>query len=399
MHPAEDIRGIKSHKLSGKRIILGITGSIAAIDSIKLARELIRNGAYVIPVMSKASTKIIHPDSIEYATSEKPIIELSGATEHVKYCGITENNADLFIIFPCTSNTLSKIALGIDDNPVTTFATTAIGSGIPIIIVPAMHLSMFENKIIKKNIKKLTINGISLIQPEIKGNIAKIPSFYDIVEYCIRKIGKLDLKNKNILIIGGPTQEDIDDVRVITNRSSGKTAIALAKSSFERGANVELWFGGKSESVPKYISTNYFKTFNDLSNILKNTNKKYDIILNCAAIADYSPKKFKGKISSKNKKLSIDLFPNPKIIKIIKQKFPKSIIVAFKLESNYNILKQKSQEFLIENDIDFVVGNTISSLNSEISDILILNKSGIINKMKGKKDEIASFILDNINID
>ena len=134
MHPADDIRGIKSSKLSNKKIILGITGSIAAVETIKLARELIRHGASVFPVMTKSATKILHPDSLEYATSEIPVLELTGQTEHVMHCGITKNHADLFIIYPCTANTISKIAHGIDDTPVTTYATTSIGSNIPMII-------------------------------------------------------------------------------------------------------------------------------------------------------------------------------------------------------------------------------------------------------------------------
>ena len=123
MHPADEIRGSKSKKLSKKRIILGVTGSIASVETIKLSRELIRHGADVIPVMSPSATKIIHPDAIWFATGNKPIIELTGATEHVSYCGLVKNPADLLLISPCTANTISKIAHGIDDTSITTFAS------------------------------------------------------------------------------------------------------------------------------------------------------------------------------------------------------------------------------------------------------------------------------------
>ncbi len=142
MHPIEDIRASKSPHLQGKRVILGITGSIAAVESVKLARELARFGAEVIPVMSKASTKIIHQDSIHFATGHRPILELDGAVKHVELCGQSRSRADVLLIAPATANTISKIAHGIDDTPVTTMASCALGSGMPIIIVPAMHTSM-----------------------------------------------------------------------------------------------------------------------------------------------------------------------------------------------------------------------------------------------------------------
>jgi phosphopantothenoylcysteine decarboxylase/phosphopantothenate--cysteine ligase len=168
MHPVDEIRGIKSKKLTNKKIILSVTGSIAAVETIKLSRELIRHGAEIIPVMSQNATKIIHPDALWFATGNKPIIQLTGATEHVTLCGKVKNPIDLQLICPCTANTISKIALGIDDTTVTTFATTALGSEIPIIIVPAMHISMYKHPILQKNIKNCKKIGIKFIDPIIE---------------------------------------------------------------------------------------------------------------------------------------------------------------------------------------------------------------------------------------
>ena len=198
MHPSDDIKGIKSNLLLNKKIILGITGSIAAVESIKLSRELIRHGAEVIPVMSKASTRIIHPDSLEFATGKKPILELTGKTEHVYYCGRVKDKVDLLLISPCTSNTISKIAHGIDDSTVTTFASTAIGSGIPILIVPAMHISMYDHKIIKDNINKLKKIGINFINPHLTLKKAKLAEIEEIVTMVIRSVGKRDYHNNSI---------------------------------------------------------------------------------------------------------------------------------------------------------------------------------------------------------
>lgn len=396
MHPADEIRGIKSKKLSKKKIVLGVAGSIAAIESIKLSRELIRHGADVYPVMTKAATGFIHPDSLEFATSHKPIIELTGKTEHVSFCGLTKDRVDLLLISPCTANTISKIALGIDDTPVTTFATTAIGSGISIAIVPAMHLSMYNHKIIQENIDKCKRMGISFIDPVIQGNKAKMPSVDEIVEYMIRKIGRHDLEKKNILIIGGATAEPIDDIRILTNRSSGKTALALANNAFERDANVELWYGHAKEDVPSHISVKNFETVEDLLNLLKNDDMKFDIIIVCAAIANYIPKKQNGKIPSGKDKLDLELSPAPKIIQKIRLIAPKSKIIAFKVEESKKNLKEKSYQLLKKNQLDFVIANTISAFGKDENEILIINKKGESIHKKGKKEELADYILDRI---
>ncbi len=398
MHPAEEIKGSKSNILSNKKIVLGITGSIAAVECVKLARELIRYGAEVIPVMTHSATRIIHPDAIWFATGKKPIVELTGATEHVAYCGRVKDPADLLLICPSTANTISKIAHGIDDTSVTTFATTALGSGVPILIAPAMHLSMYDHKIIEENIKKCKKVGIKFIEPFIEKNKAKLPDIDEIVANVFRETGKKDLSGKDILIVGGPTSEPIDDVRIITNRSSGKTAVSLALNAFYRYANVELWYGANSkEKVPDFIKTNYFESIKDLSKLIEKTNiKKFDIIIVCAAISDYVPKKQKGKISSGKNKLTIELKPTLKLLPIMRKKAPKSKIIAFKVEYKKENVKKKSLELLKKNNLDFVIGNTISAFSKNENEILIINKKGKSIHKKGKKEILANDILDII---
>ena len=395
MHPVEDIRGSKSQLLKNKLIVLGVTGSIAAVETIKLAREIIRHGAEIIPVMSPSATKIIHPDSLWFATGNKPIVELSGAIEHVSYCGKVKNPADMLLICPCTANTISKIAYGIDDTSVTTFATTAIGSNIPVVIVPAMHLSMYDHKIIQKNIKELKKLDIHFIEPIIEKNKAKMPDINKIVANIIRIIGKKDLFNKKILIIGGPTSEKIDDVRVITNLSSGKTAVFLAKNAFLRGADVELWYGAGSEPVPGYIKKTDFISINDLLKLVETKNlKDYDSIVLCAAISDYIPVRQKGKITSDEEKLIVEFKPTKKIISLLRKKAVKSKIIGFKVEDKKDKLSNKALALLKNNDLDYVIGNTISGFESEENEIWIFNKAGKSIYKKGKKENLTNTILD-----
>jgi phosphopantothenoylcysteine decarboxylase/phosphopantothenate--cysteine ligase len=395
MHPVEDIRGSKSKLLKDKVIVLGITGSIAAVETVKLARELIRHGAEIIPVMTQSATKIIHSDSLWFATGNKPIVELTGATEHVSYCGQTKNPADMLLICPCTANTISKIAYGIDDTSVTTFATTAIGSKIPVLIVPSMHLSMYDHKIIQENIKKLKKLDITFIEPFIEKNKAKMPDIEKIVANVIRRIGKKDLTNKKILIIGGPTSEKIDDVRVISNRSSGKTAVFLAKNAFFRGADVELWYGLGSEQVPDYIKKTDIFSVNDILKLVKTKNLKiYDSIIVCSAISDYIPTAQKGKISSDKQKLTIEFKKAPKIISFLRKKAPKSKIIGFKVEDKKDKLKNKSLNLLKNNKLDFVIGNTISGFEGDENEIWIFDKTGKSAHKKGKKENLTNIILD-----
>lgn len=397
MHPADEIRGSKSSRLSNKRIVLGVTGSIAAVECVKISRELIRHGAEVITVMTNSAKKIIHPDALWFATGNKPIVELSGAAEHVSFCGRVKKPANLLLICPCTSNTISKIAHGIDDTTVTTFATTAMGSNVPIMIAPAMHISMYDHKIIQSNIEKCKKVGIKFIEPSIIGNKAKIADNNEIIAKTIRLIGKQDLTDKKILIIGGSTVEPIDDVRFVSNHSSGNTAIWFSKNAYYRGADTELWYGHSHETIPGYIKNIRYDSLDELSKLLKKYNlKKYDIIILCAALPDYTPKKQKGKISSDENKLILTMQKTPKIISKLRNLAPKSKIIGFKLEENKTKIQEKAHNLLKKNHLDFVVANTLTGLNKEENEIWIINKKGKSHHKKADKEILTDFILDTI---
>jgi phosphopantothenoylcysteine decarboxylase/phosphopantothenate--cysteine ligase len=399
MHPSDEIRGIKSKNLSNKRIVLGVTGSIAAVETIQLSRELIRHGADVYPVMTKAATEIIHPYSLEFATGKKPVIDITGKTEHVSFLGRVKKPADLLLVSPCTANTISKIARGIDDTSVTTYATTAIGSGIPVLIVPAMHLSMYDHKIVQENIEKCKKIGIKFVDPFIEKNKAKMPDIDEIVANVIKNIGRRDLLDKKILVIGGSTAESIDDVRTVVTRSSGKTAVWLAKNSYYRGADVVLWYGWNRKLLPYYIKSERFESIDQLIKMVESKDlSSFDIIIICAALADYTPKKIKGKISSGKDKLVLELTPTPKIISKLRKLAPKSIIVGFKMEENIDKIQEKAFELLKKNNLDLVVANTISAFNRDNNEIWIINKKGNSIHKKGNKENLADHILDALQI-
>lgn len=167
-----------------KKIIIAICGSVAAVEVPKIIREFKRNNLVVHCVMSKSAGKIIHKNVLEWASGNVVITKLTGKVEHVKFCGIG-GEADLLLICPATANTISKIACGIDDTPVTTFATTAIGSGKKVVIIPAMHLAMYKNPFVAANIEKLKNSGINFIEPKLSENKAKLVSNEEIVKFVL----------------------------------------------------------------------------------------------------------------------------------------------------------------------------------------------------------------------
>ncbi|MFP4001973.1 MAG: bifunctional phosphopantothenoylcysteine decarboxylase/phosphopantothenate--cysteine ligase CoaBC, partial [Thermoplasmata archaeon] len=240
MHPSEELRGSKGSDLSDKKIILGVTGSIAAVESVKLVRELIREGAEVHCVVSDWGSKIIHPNSLEFASGNETITELSGQVEHVSHCGNVPDKADLFLVAPATANTISKMAKGIDDTPVTTFATTCVGSDIPIMVVPAMHQTMYNHPIVMDNLKELQDKlDVTVVGPKIEEGAAKVAERDQIVDAVIRELHD-ELEGEHITVITGRTVEPMDSMRVLTNRASGKSGVELAKKAYRRGAQVEI---------------------------------------------------------------------------------------------------------------------------------------------------------------
>ena len=252
IHPSFDITESRDSSLRGKSIILCITGSVAAVRSSDLARLLMRKGAKVYPVMSESACKLIGPDLMEWACGFKPITTLTGAVEHVALAGNVEGKADLIMVAPCTANTIGKIAGGIDDTPVTTMVTTALGEHIPLIVVPAMHEPMYRHPFVIENIEKLKKAGITVMLPRVEEGKAKIPENTDIVNtVCSVLEGDKPLAGKKILITAGRTVEYIDPVRVITNNSTGKMGFALAEAARDMGAEVTVVYGkGSVDSVP-----------------------------------------------------------------------------------------------------------------------------------------------------
>ena len=296
-------------------IVLCVTGSIAAIESVKLARELRRHGADVKCFMSEDACNIIHPNSMEFATGQKVVLELTGEIEHVKYA-----QADLILVAPATANLISKFAYKIADNPISTLLITAYGHSTPIIFVPSMHDSMY--KTISENIQRVKDDGIIFLDPKMEEGKAKFPSINDITLQSLRETSKGQLKGKKILVSAGGTYEKIDAVRGITNRSSGKMGLEIAREAFIQGADVTMITGKMDVTIPKIIENISVESTAQMGEELKKLLPKNDVFISAAAVSDFTVEKSSNNTSDKissGEDLTLQLNPLPKILNSVKR--------------------------------------------------------------------------------
>ena len=408
-HPSKDIIESKGTILRGKTICMCLTGSVAVITSPIVARELMRLGAEVICVMSKAATELINPSLMEWATGNKVITNLTGAVEHVYLAGDrpkTIGKADIILICPATANTISKIACGIDDTPVTTVVSTAFGTSTPLVIVPAMHESMYRHPILKQNENKLRECGVEILRPRLSEGKAKIARIDDIIDRVIDiLVSKKDFEGKRVLITAGPTREAIDSVRFVSNKSSGKMGIEIAKEAAARGAEVILIAGECRAKLPEYIETIHVISTDDFIKAVKDeiSYKSYDFFISAAAISDYKPIEcIEGKISSDDvEELHLNMRLTPKIIDVARKKDYNLFIVAFKAETDVSRSELIDRAFnrLKKSEIDLIVANDIGrediGFSSKYNEVYIIDKKKHITHVeRNTKRYIASKVLD-----
>ena len=389
MHPSEEIYCEKSTRLRGKTVVMGITGSIAAVECFATIRELIRHGAEVYPVLTREAAKLVTPDALEFASGHRPVTELTGRTEHITM--MAARSADLLLIYPATANTISKIANGIDDTPVTSMATVAIGAGIPIAIAPAMHHSMSRNPAVEDNMERLRKWGISFIGPHSDGVRSKVASKEEVVAWTFKILSRNFFHGKRLLVIGGRSEEPIDSMRIITNRSTGTMAVELAKRAFERGADVELWMGGCSVQLPDYIPTKRFETVADLISMVRTID--HDAVLVPAALADFSPHEVApGKIPS-DQGFGLELDPVPKVLPLIRTKC--DVVIGFKAESGLTRaeLSERARSRLEMYNLAAVVANDIDVVGRTSSSATLVTRTEA-KDISGTKAEVSDAILD-----
>jgi phosphopantothenoylcysteine decarboxylase/phosphopantothenate--cysteine ligase len=368
VHPSKDILGTQGKQLEGKKIVLCITGSVAAYRAIDLARLLMKHSADVHAVMTESTASmLLNPEIMKWATGNDVVTNLTGNLEHIILADY--GMSDLIIVYPCTANTLGKVAAGIDDTPVTSILSVALGSKIPIIVAPAMHEAMYENIFVQQNVSKLKEHMV-FIEPKIEGGKAKVADPEPILNATISILSNnAPLSGKRVLVTAGSTIEYIDPIRVITNLSSGKMGIAIAQEAQRMGATVTLVYGHGTLSLEtgKIVRVNtgeeMYKAV--VSELLS---KRQDIAVMAAAVADFAPaKKSDKKINTKLGKMELSLVTTRKIIDEVKNNSKDTFLVAFKADYCIpeSVLIEKAYRKLRECDADIIVANDLGRKGSE----------------------------------
>ena len=365
--------------LSGKRVVLGVTGSIAAVETIRLAHGLRRLGCDVIGVMSRAACGIIHPDALTYATGNDTITALSGNVEHVRYCG--ENGlADLLLLAPCTANTLCKMAGGIDDTPVTTFATTALGRGMPVIVAPAMHDTMYNHPGVRECLEKIEGWGVVIVPPRFEEGKAKMAGADEILLCCERELMGKPLAGKTVLVTSGPCQEPVDDVRVLTTKSTGRMGQEFALQAFRLGADVTVVHASHLPLVTNVP----VRTSADMREAVHRVCRQVrpDLYISAAAISDYAPDLYSGKLKSGEPR-TLKLNPLPKLIDEVLAGYGIPI-VAFKLGRDQN----EAARDMLDRGVAMVVVNGPEVMGSSAGKVVILGRD-LEEVAEGSKRELV----------
>ena len=399
--------------LEGKKIVLGITGSIAACKSCLLIRELIKKGAEVQVVITPAGKEFITPITLS-ALTHKPVIseffsQKDGTWNSHVDLGLW---ADAMIIAPCTAASLSKMANGVADNML---ITTYLSMKAPVFIAPAMDLDMYKHPSTQKNLETLRGYGNHIIEPangflasglEGKGRMEEPENIVKSLEYFFSEsitskyAERGDLQGKTILITAGPTYERLDPVRFIGNYSSGKMGFALAENCLLRGAKVILIAGPVSLTCSAAIERIDVESCNEMYDATVREYPKCDAAILCAAVADFRPEQIaKHKIKREGDSLALTLIPTQDIAATIgKMKSEKQRLVVFALETNEE--ERNARKKLERKNADFIVLNSTripgTTFQSDDNQITIISKDRKKVYDKKPKSEVARDIIDEL---
>lgn len=373
-----------------KTVVLGVTSGIAAFKTVELVKLLKNEGVDIHVIITKKAANIVSPTELEKISGNKANLELFEKdfdykkilnTRKVDHIALADS-ADVFVIAPATANTLAKIANGFADDLLT---TTLLAVTAPVIICPSMNVHMWSNPVVKENIEKIKRLGYQIIIPT-SGMLAcgyegegKLEDIMKIKEEIMRQLKRThSMKGQKVIVTAGGTREKIDDVRFITNRSSGKMGIALVEELYLRGAEV-LLIRTKDAVKPRYlIKEELFETSAELYNLIRKYSPNYDTIFHVAAVSDFQvAKPHDGKISS-SKAFSLEMKPQVKIIDLIKKWNPKIKLVAFKATANMNEKEMiaTAKQRLKDSQADIIIANDASANESDSNEVIIVHANG-----------------------
>ncbi|WP_435064015.1 bifunctional phosphopantothenoylcysteine decarboxylase/phosphopantothenate--cysteine ligase CoaBC [Halobaculum sp. EA56] len=389
--------------LADTNVALGVSGSIAAVKVVELAHELRRHGASVRAVLTDAATGIVHPWAVEFATEHDVVTEITGRVEHVELCG-RDSWADVLLLAPTTANTVGKIAAAVDDTPVTTCATTALGAGVPVVCAPAMHEPMYDHPGVLDAIDRVESWGVEFVDPRIEEGKAKIAAEDAVVTATARAAGERPLSGRRVVVTSGATSEAVDDVRVLTNRASGRTGRAVARALVARGAEVTLLHdagaaGGVGEDLP-HVDVVDVESAAEMTAAAVDACADADALVSAAAISDYTVEATEGKIRSGEESLTLELSPTPKLLDTVREEHPDLPLVGFKAEpgGDDDALAGKARETLERVDLAFVVANDAGVMGAADTRALVVRREGF-DAYEGSKLGLGLRVADELAAD
>jgi phosphopantothenoylcysteine decarboxylase/phosphopantothenate--cysteine ligase len=388
--------------LSNKTIILGITGSIAAYKAAEIASQLTQAGAKVNVIMTKEAIQFISPLTFRAITDRHVVTEMFDLASEPSIGHISlARTADIVVIAPATANIIAKLAAGIADDML---CCTVLATKAPVLIAPAMETNMYNNPVTQDNLSRLEARDFAIIGPASgwlasgREGLGRLADTYDIMGSICQMLGRSgDLAGKHILVTAGGTQEPIDPVRYISNRSSGKMGYALAEAARDRGAKVTLVAAPTSLTEPVGIGVVKVNTAQEMRQAVENVTLQADVLIMAAAVADYRPTKAaKDKIKKGEAGVTLETECIPDILGNVKGNFIK---VGFAAESSNLMANAKKK--LKQKELDFIVANDItagdSGFDTDTNRVTIIDREGKIDSLPlMAKREVAERVLDRV---
>lgn len=388
----------KRKVLKNKSVLLGITGGVAAYKSVDLVRRLKEEGALVSVIMTGAAQRFVTPLSLEIASQNVVYTDLySHPLSHITLPA----GSDIMVIAPATANLIGKFAHGIADDLLSTSLLSFRGK---VLIAPSMNCRMYENPVVRENLKSLLSRGIYQVGPEEgilacgeegPGRMSEVP---DIIEAVKHTLSKKDLANERIIVTAGPTREYLDPVRFIANRSSGKMGYALARAASRRGAEVILISGSTTLHRPKGLKFISVETTDDMLLAVREEVPSATVLIMAAAVADFRPENISPAKIEKKDRLFLNLVKTPDILREISNKTNRPFIAGFAAETGEKI--ENARKKLQEKNLDLIAFNNVTEPGAGFD--VDTNKVVLIDPKKERelpllsKDAVAEMILDRI---
>ena len=365
-HPSRDISGSDGTELQGRRIVLCVSGSVAAYKAIELSRLMMRRGADVRCVASVAAARLLRPAYLRWATGNAVVTKLTGNMEHVELADY--GKSDMIVVYPATANTLGRMANGIDDGAVSSVLAVGFGARIPVLVAPAMHEAMYSNPAVARNVEFLR-KKVEMVGPVMREGKARAAEPGEVLERVMDRLSPRLLRGRRILVVAGPTSEKIDPVRSVVSNSTGKTGVLLASALVSAGASVTMVYGPGVEVPPRRVRVVHVVSAFEMGvAVSRELRRKYDVVVMAAAVSDYVPVVRHAKLRSGLSEVIVRMKRAPKIIDSVKRKRPGVFLVGFKAESNVSdvVLERRARRKMRESDSDMVVANDVGRAPSAI---------------------------------